>query len=78
MTHHQHERPLQDLRAAVAVGPCSRTSRRSTPYYRLREAGAAVRFVGAEAGQTVTGKKGHELEIERAASDVRPPTSICS
>lgn len=70
MTHHQHEHPLQGLRAAVAVGPMFEDIEALYPYYRLREAGAAVRFVGAEAGQTVTGKKGHALEVERAASDV--------
>jgi protease I len=70
VTHHQQQRPLQGLRAAVAVGPMFEDIEALYPYYRLREAGAVVEYVGVEAGQTVAGKKGHELEVEQAASHV--------
>jgi protease I len=70
MTHHQHEYPLEGLRAAVAVGPLFEDIEALYPYYRLREAGAVVGIVGVEAGQRVTGKKGHELEVEQAAWDL--------
>jgi protease I len=70
VTHHQHEKPLDGIRAAVAVGPLFEDIEALYPYHRLREAGADVAFIGAEAGQTVSGKKGHELEVEQAAADL--------
>lgn len=81
MTHHEpeprssgsgpsSERPLEGLRAAVAVGPLFEDVEALYPLYRLREAGAAVGVIGAEEGATVAGKKGHELEVEEAAADV--------
>jgi deglycase len=70
MTQHQHQRPLDGMRAAVAVGPMFEDIEALYPYYRLQEAGAVVGIIGSETGQTVTGKKGHELEVEQAASDV--------
>jgi deglycase len=65
-----NQRPLAGKRAAVMVGPMFEDSEALYPMYRLREAGAEVDIVGAEEGATVTGKKGHDLEIERAAAHV--------
>jgi protease I len=70
MTHHQHDEPLEGKRAAIAVGPLFEDIEALYPLYRLREAGATVETIGLEAGTTVNGKKGGELEVERAASDV--------
>jgi protease I len=70
MTHHQHEEPLEGRRAAVAIGPLFEDVEATYPLYRLREAGAEVALIGSEAGATFTGKKGQELEVERAAGDV--------
>jgi protease I len=52
------------------VGPMFEDSEALYPLHRLREAGASVVITGAEAGATVSGKKGHELEVERAAGDL--------
>jgi protease I len=79
MTHHQHDFPLQGgrddfplrgRRAAVMVGPLFEDIEALYPLHRLREAGAAVGIIGSEAGAAVTGKHGHELEIEQAAADL--------
>ena len=70
MTHHQHEEPLEGKRAAVAIGPLFEDIEALYPLYRLREAGAQVEVIGAEAGTTLPGKKGDELETERAAGDL--------
>jgi len=70
MTHHSHDEPLAGRRAAVMVGPMFEDSEALYPLYRLREAGAAVGVIGVEAGATVKGKKGHELEVEQAADDL--------
>ncbi|MDQ3850083.1 MAG: type 1 glutamine amidotransferase, partial [Actinomycetota bacterium] len=70
MTHHEHDRPLEGKRAAVAVGPLYEEIEALYPLYRLREAGATVEIIGAEAGATLPGKRGDEIETERAASDV--------
>jgi protease I len=70
MTHHEHDEPLAGRRAAVAVGPMFEDVEALYPLYRLREAGAAVAVIGSQAGATVQGKIGHELEVERAAGDV--------
>jgi protease I len=70
VTHHQQEHPLEGLHAGVAVGPMFEDIEALYPYYRLREAGAAVGIVGAEVGEKVAGKKGHELEVEHAAADL--------
>jgi protease I len=69
MTHHDH-RSLEGKRAAMPVGPMFEDTEATYPLYRLREAGAEVVIVGLEAGQTVKGKKGQELEIEAAAEDI--------
>lgn len=69
MTHHV-QRPLEGKRAAMPVGPLFEDTEATYPLYRLREAGAEVVIVGLEAGETVKGKKGQELEVEKAATDV--------
>lgn len=70
MTHHSHDDPLAGRRAAIMVGPMFEDSEALYPLYRLREAGAVVGVIGAEAGVIVKGKKGHELEAEQAADDL--------
>ncbi len=70
MTHHEHERPLEGKRAAVAVGPLYEEIEALYPLYRLREAGAQVEIIGSEAGATLPGKRGDEIEVERAAGDL--------
>jgi protease I len=40
------------------------------PLYRLREAGAAVQVIGSQGSQTLSGKRGDEIEIDRAAGDL--------
>ncbi len=66
----EHDLPLQDKRAAVAVGPLYEEIEALYPLYRLREAGATVQVIGAEADATLPGKRGDEITTERAASDV--------
>ena len=70
MTHHDHENPLEGKRAAVAVGPLYEEIEALYPLYRLREAGAEVQVIGAEAGATLPGKRGDEIETEAAAGDL--------
>ncbi len=70
MTHHEHDRPLEGKRAAVAVGPLYEEIEALYPLYRLREAGAEVQIIGSEAGVTLPGKRGDEIEVERAAGDL--------
>jgi protease I len=70
MTHHDHEEPLAGRRAAVMAGPLFEDSEAIYPLYRLQEAGAEVAVVGIEAGSTVKGKHGIELEVEKAARDL--------
>ena len=64
------DQPLAGRRAAIMVGPMFEDSEALYPLYRLREAGAVVGVIGSEAGATVKGKKGHELEVEQAADDL--------
>jgi protease I len=40
------------------------------PYYRLKEAGAAVHLVGPEAGKTYPSKLGYPAKSDKASSDV--------
>lgn len=40
------------------------------PYYRLKEAGATVTFVGTEAGKSYPSKLGYPAKSEKAARDV--------
>ena len=70
MTHHEHDQPLEGKRAAVAVGPLYEEIEALYPLYRLREAGAEVQVIGAEAGKTLPGKRGDEIETEAAAGDL--------
>ena len=70
MTHHEHDNPLEGKRAAVAVGPLYEEIEALYPLYRLREAGAEVQVIGAEAGTTLPGKRGDEIETEAAAGDL--------
>jgi protease I len=69
MTNESQEQPLSGRRAAVMAGPLFEDAEGIYPYYRLQEAGAEVTVVGLEAG-TVTGKKGMDLEVDKAAADV--------
>jgi protease I len=70
MTHDSHDEPLAGRRVAIMVGPMFEDTEALYPLYRLREAGAAVAVIGSQAGATVEGKKGHELEVEQAAGDL--------
>jgi protease I len=70
MTNTSRGEPLEGKRAAVMIGPLFEDTEALYPLYRLREAGCEVTIVGAQAGATVEGKKGHELEVERAADDL--------
>src|SRR5262245_32892940 len=60
---------LAGKRAAVMIGPQFEDTEATYPYYRLQEAGAEVEYVGTEAGQELTGKRGRPLTTDRAASD---------
>jgi protease I len=68
---HSHDDALAGKRAAVMVGPLFEDTEALYPLYRLREAGAQVAVIGAKQCDKVAGKKGHELEVEQAASNVR-------
>jgi protease I len=70
MTPDTNQEPLAGTRAAVMIGPLFEDAEAIYPLYRLREAGAEVTVVGLEAGATVPGKKGVDLEAERAAADL--------
>jgi protease I len=70
MTHHEHDRPLEGKRAAIAVGPLYEEIEALYPLYRLQEAGAEVKVAGAEAGATLPGKRGDEIETEVATGDL--------
>ena len=70
MSHHEHDNPLEGKRAAVAVGPLYEEIEALYPLYRLREAAAEVQVIGAEAGATLPGKRGDEIETEAAAGDL--------
>lgn len=70
MTHHEHDQPLEGKRAAVAVGPLYEEIEALYPLYRLREAGATVEVIGSEAGATLPGKRGDQIETDRAAGDL--------
>ena len=54
------------------IGPLFEDTEATYPYYRLQEAGAEVALVGARAGETLTGKRGQELETDSAAGDLDP------
>jgi protease I len=69
MAHHA-EQPLDGKRAAVMIGPLFEDVEATYPYYRMREAGAGVEYLGVEADLTLTGKKGEQLTTDRAAADL--------
>ncbi|MGH2705929.1 MAG: type 1 glutamine amidotransferase domain-containing protein [Actinomycetota bacterium] len=68
--HSHTEQPLRGRRAVVLVGPMFEDVEATYPLYRLREAGADVTIGGARAGEIVKGKKGEELRVDAAASDL--------
>ncbi|HEV2769571.1 MAG TPA: type 1 glutamine amidotransferase domain-containing protein [Solirubrobacteraceae bacterium] len=70
MASDHQDQPLQGKRAAVAVGPLYEEIEALYPLYRLREAGATVEVIGLEAGATVPGKRGDEIQVDRAAGDL--------
>ncbi len=70
MTHHEHDNPLAGKRAAVAVGPLYEEIEALYPLYRLREAAADVQVIGSEAGATLPGKRGDQIETQAAAGDL--------
>src|SRR3954470_10458493 len=65
-----HDEPLAGRRAAIMIGPLFEDTEALYPLYRLREAGAQVAVIGAKAGDTVPGKKGHELEVDESAGEI--------
>jgi protease I len=69
VTHHTEEH-LSGKRAAVMIGPLFEDTEATYPYYRLQEAGASVELVGVRAGETLTGKRGQELETTVSAADL--------
>jgi protease I len=69
MTHHSHQ-PLEGKRAAVMIGPLFEDTEATYPFYRLREAGAAVEFIGIQGEEELTGKHGQPLTTVNAASDL--------
>jgi protease I len=71
MSHHA-EQPLSGRRAGVMIGPLFEDTEATYPYYRLQESGASVQLVGVRAGETLTGKRGQELETDVGAADVDP------
>ncbi len=70
MTDQEQDLRLAGKRAAVAVGPLYEEIEALYPLYRLREAGATVQVIGAEADATLPGKRGDEITTERAAADL--------
>jgi protease I len=66
----EHDQTLEGKRAAIAVGPLYEEIEALYPLYRLREAGATVEIIGAEADATLAGKRGDEITTERATSDL--------
>ena len=70
MSHHEHNKTLESKRTAIAVRPLYEEIEALYPLYRLREAGAEVQVTGAEAGATLPGKRGDEIETESAAGDL--------
>ena len=52
------------------IGPLFEDTEATYPYYRLQEAGARVELIGVSAGDTLTGKRGQELETTVAAGDL--------
>lgn len=63
------DRPLEGMRAAMAIGPLFEDVEATYPLYRLQEAGAQVSIIGLRANEEVVGKKGQPLRTDLAASD---------
>ncbi|MGH2768140.1 MAG: type 1 glutamine amidotransferase domain-containing protein [Actinomycetota bacterium] len=61
---------MRGRRAALIVGPLFEDSEAIYPLHRLREAGAEVVIAGTRAGESVKGKRGHELLTEAAAANL--------
>lgn len=63
---------LKGKRIAVLVDQLYQEMEVWYPYYRLKEAGAEVYLVGAEAGKTYASKVGYPAVAEKSYSDLRP------
>jgi len=66
----EHEMDLSGKRVALLVEQQYQELEVWYPYYRLKEAGAAVTMVGPEAGKTYPSKLGYPAKSEKAAKDV--------
>ena len=63
---------LKGKRIAVLVDQLYQEMEVWYPYYRLKEAGAEVYLVGAEAGKTYASKVGYPAVAEKSYSDLKP------
>lgn len=63
--------PLSGKKIAVLVDQLYQEMEVWYPYYRLKEAGATVHFVGAEAGKTYPSKLGYPATAELSYDAVR-------
>ncbi len=63
---------LKGKRIAVLVDQMYQEMEVWYPYYRLKEAGAEVHLVGAEAGKTYASKVGYPAVAEKSYNDVKP------
>ena len=63
---------LKGKRIAVLVDQLYQEMEVWYPYYRLKEAGAEVYLVGAEAGKTYASKMGYPAVAEKSYSDLKP------
>jgi protease I len=67
-----NDRPLEGMRAAMAIGPLFEDVEATYPLYRLREAGAQVCILGLKANEDVVGKRGQSLRTDMAIADASP------
>ena len=63
---------LKGKRIAVLVDQLYQEMEVWYPYYRLKEAGAEVYLVGAEAGKTYASKVGYPAVAEKSYSELKP------